>query len=612
MKKIKRHKIPLMNLSIFASSPTLRRLVTMLLLVSLLPALVIFASMYTISADLIQQEIQTHSRNALIDARSNVNDVIRQAEDVVLGMAIDSNVNALLSEDKLAVGSAGRASLRNLMESTLKINRSILNMIYIETPENTIYTFTVSMNTSPYDIGIFGTDYEQSVLQKHGALYWFDQIDGTYPEEQAQNNTEYIRCAAAIYDASGTRCLGILSLFVKASALENCLSDQYYTDQRQTLLLLDRENRIIASNKNVSEELAAELLTAQLDTGAEAISLCDTTYLFSTLDSESTGWQLVGLMPKSAVVKELSTTWRLLIPLLLLPFACVILAYFFAGNLLRNLTPMVDTMNEIKDGNLSVRAPSVHDSAFDLFGQTLNETLDKYHELVVFSGHQEALLTISRLKVLRGQLSPHFLYNILDSVNWMLLENGQYETSRIITDLGYILRYSINESSDTVPLHEEIDVIERYLSISQHRFESRLNYSIYVAPALADYQIPRFLLQPIVENAVIHGVEKSAACSTLTVRCYLSSGEVTIDISNDGPSIPPETKARILESFRHPDGASTHIGLRNVYERIQLFYGADYGLSLLDIEPQGTIIRLRLPLPRESKEVTPVEGICDR
>lgn len=605
MKKPDRHRKSAIHPSFFSNSPTLRQLLIILLLISTMPALTIYACMYSISSSLIQKEMQTHSRNSLIDARSNVTDVIRQAEDVVLGMAIDSNVNALLAEDDLAVGSASRSSLRNLMESTLKTNRSILNMIYMETPENTVYAFTVDKNISPYDIRILESEYEQRILQKKGALYWFGMDDSILSGVAAGGRREYVRCAAALYDASGTRCLGILSLFLKTSAFESCLSDPYDTDERQNILLLDRENRVIASNKAIRAELEDELFSAELESTAESITLCGTSYLLSVLDSENTGWRLVSLTPKTAVVQGLNSTWRLLVPLLLLPFICVLLAVLFSGSLVNRLAPIIDTMNEIKGGNLSIRAPSIHDSAFDLFVQTLNETLDKYHELVVFSGHQEALLTISRLKVLRGQLSPHFLYNILDSVNWMLLENGQYETSRIITDLGYILRYSIDETSDTVPLQEEIAVIERYLSISQHRFESRLNYSIYVAPVLSDYQIPRFLLQPIVENAVIHGVEKSAACSTLAVRCYASPSEVTIDISNDGPSIPPETKASILESFSHIDGASTHIGLKNVYERIQLFYGPEYGLSLLDMEPQGTIIRLLLPPPHGSKEVIP-------
>lgn len=599
MKKTRRPRSFPISLSTLFRSPTLRQLVFILLSISLIPALVIFFSMYSISSQLIQQEVQTHTRNTLVDARDNVNEVLRQTEDVAFGLAIDSNVNSLLTEDDLAIGSNRRASLRTLLESTLKTNRSILNMLFLETPENTVYTFTLAPKLSLHDICIIDSGYGQQVLQKGGAVYWFDLSNGVTGSPLAEDG--YIRCACAIYDASGRECLGILSLFVKTSALSGCLEGLNNPDQRQTILLLDQHNRIIASNQSVSEELAREIEAAQLS-GGEDITLCGTSYLFSSLDSENTGWKLVSLVSKSAAVEELHSTWRLTIPLLFLPFVCVILAYFFAGRLTRKLSPIVETMGEIKQGNLSVRTPPVNDNIFDLFGQTLNETLDQYHNLVVFSGHQEALLTITRLKLLRGQLSPHFLYNILDSINWMLLENGQYEISRIITDLGQILRYSINESSDTVPLREEIGIIERYLSVSQHRFESRLSYSIYVAPSLMDYQIPRFLLQPIVENAVIHGVEKTPAKSTLSIRCYASAEAVTIDISNDGPSIPPETKARILESFSQADGTSTHIGLKNVYQRIQLFYGTDYGLSLLDMEPQGSTIRLCLPPLPQSKE----------
>ena len=410
----------------------------------------------------------------------------------------------------------------------------------------------------------------------------------------SEAESKYIRCAAAMYDASNTRCIGIVSLFIRKTAIRACLDNQHI-DEHQTIIVLDQANRVVVSNKNLGSDLEQELLTADLSPSKDNVVLCGTQYLCSMLESEKTGWHLLSLTPRNLVVKELNATWRLLIPLLLLPFGCVMLAYFFSKRLIRSLMPMMKTMHEIQKGDLSVRVPSIDDSAFDLFGTSLNDTLDKYEELLKFASNQEALLTISRLKVLRGQLSPHFLYNILDSVNWMLLENEQYETSHIITDLGYILRYSINESSDTVPLHEEIEVIRRYLSISQKRFESRLNYSIHVVPELDNYKIPRFLLQPIVENAVIHGVEKQAASSTLEVRCYVEENRTIIDISNDGPSIPDEVKEKIKKSFHNQEVGSTHIGLKNVYERIQLYYGAEYGLSMLDMQPRGTVIRLTLP-----------------
>ena len=580
--------------SSYKTSFVLRQMAAVFLLVSILPALILYTAMYFISANLIEQNNQTHSNSVLTDIRGNIHDTFSMAEDVVLGLAINSSVNNMMEKDDLYVGSSDRSDLRELMEGTLKTNRSLLNMIYIETPENTVYAFTVNDNLSLGTLRLMGSDYEEQILKKSGALYWFTQKDENGMAGSDATESKYIRCAAAMYDASNTRCIGIVSLFVRKTAIRTCLDNQHI-DDHQMIVVLDQANRVITSNKNVSSELEQELLEAELSPSRDGIALCGTQYLLSVLDSEKTGWRLISLTPRSALMKELKLTWQLLVPLLILPFVCVALTNIFASRLLHNLKPMLETMDEIKDGNLTVRVPSIGDSTFDRFGTSLNETLDKYEELLKFASNQEALLTISRLKVLRGQLSPHFLYNILDSVNWMLLENEQYETSHIITDLGYILRYSINESSDTVPLYEEIEVIRRYLSISQKRFESRLNYSIHVVPELEHYKIPRFLLQPIVENAVIHGVEKQAASSTLDVRCYVDEEKTIIDISNDGPSIPEEMKGKIEKSFHNQQVGSTHIGLKNVYERIQLYYGAEYGLSMLDMEPQGTIIRLTLP-----------------
>lgn len=582
------------RVSSYLKSATLRQLVAMLLVVSILPAMLMFASMYAISTDIIQRENQDHASDVLTDICGKIDDLLSLGDDVVLGLAINSTVNALVEDDELSVGSGDRAHLRDLIESTLKINRNVLNMIYVETPRNTVYAFTVNDYASLQELRLFGTDYEKPVSVKNGALYWFTETDENGLGSQSGAQSRYVRCASAMYDAGGTRCIGIVSLFVKKTAIRDCLSNQH-TSEEQTILVLDQANRIVVSNANVSGELENAIFEADFDPEGNSVALGGVPYVYSTVTNEKTGWRLVSLMPRSAVVMELNSSWKLLIPLLLLPFICVLLAYFFAGKLVRRLRPMTKTLDDIKHGNLTVRVPSMGDLAFDVFGNSLNETLDKYQELLQFSNNQETLLTISRLKVLRGQLSPHFLYNILDSVNWMLLENEQYETSHIITDLGYILRYSVNESSDTVPLHEEIEVIRRYLSISQKRFESRLTYYIDVMPAVENYKIPRFLLQPIVENAVIHGVEKKADSSTLVVRCYLTQEGVTIDISNDGPSIPAEIKQKLLESFRTHEGTGTHIGLKNVHQRIQLYYGAQYGISMLDMQPHGTIIRLQLP-----------------
>lgn len=610
MKETKKNQLFFDNFFQLTNSPTLRRLIGMLILTGIIPSLIIFTAMYSISSVVIQGKIQEHSKNTLLDTSKYISEIVSQVEDISLSISINSNVNTLLSSSNLSIGCINRSSLRNIIENTLKMNRSLLNMSYIETASDIIYAYILTEDISPYDIRIIDSEYEQPVLQKNGSVYWFGVEDHTIPETAPQRHTNCIRCASAIYDANGTQCIGILSMLVRTSAFTSCLQKEE-TNSQQFLLLLDHENQLIASNKEVTSELNEALLSLDLSKTNTTISLLGTPYLINTLPSIRTGWSIVNLIPKSDVTQGIQASKKLLLPLLLIPFASILLVYFFVKRLSRDLTPMLQTISQIKKGNLSVRVPSVQDTAIDIFGQTLNEALDNYHQVMLVSGQQKELLTVARLKILRGQLSPHFLYNTLDSINWMLLENGQIEISRIISDLGYILRYSIDESSDTVPLQKEIEVIQRYLTICQNRFESRLNYSICVSPPLVTYEIPRFLLQPIVENAIIHGIEKTTDDSILAIRCYATSQEVFIDITNSGPSMTPCQKAEILNSFSMSNAGNKHIGLKNVYERIQLFYGPEYGLTLLDMEPHGTIVRLRLPLPRDNKEVTSDKRLCD-
>ncbi len=597
-----RNRHPIFDrLSRYLHSRLIRKLALMMVIIGSLPALLVYGTMYSVSTNQIQLEVRKNSQDSLKNIHSDVQDVLQTAEHVAMGLSIDDNFTSKLAEDNLAVGSLNRSTLRNLLESNLKTNRSVLNAIHIESLKNTVYAYNIADPVSPYNIRIFGSEYEEAVLAKKGALYWFSLTDSTFPQELQEARREYLRCAMAVYDTGSRECLGIVSIFVRTSALEDCLAGPWELAQEETVLLLDSENRRIVSSRPVSPELEEALQDTALSQEGSTISLRGREYLLSFMECSTTGWRLVSLIPRSAVTQELRPRAVLLLPLLLIPIACLLVSIFFMRWLLRTFTPLLRTMHEIQGGDLTVRAPEVEDSALDIIGQTLNNTLDKYQELVEVTGHQEALLTISRLKFLRSQLSPHFLYNTLDSVNWMLLDAGQFETSQIISDLGFILRYSLDETKDTVPLHEEIHVIQRYLSIVRNRFENRLRCAISVDPELADYPIPRFLLQPIVENAVVHGVERTAANSTLTIRCYVAEDTVRIDIANDGPSIPAETRRQLLESFRQPEEASTHIGLRNVYERIRLRFGSAYGLDILDLEPRGAMIRLRLP-PEPPKE----------
>lgn len=592
------------NLPLTLSSPMLRRLALLMAIISLIPSLLIFFITYIVGITVIQHNTRDEAYGRLLTAQYNVHETINDVENAVLSLAINDHFIPQLKND-LQVGTQERVEIRNFLEDSLSMNRLNLSTLYLETETDTVYTSLFNSPIPPASMRLYGSPVEEDILRRSGALLWL----GVEPQLAEWTTRSFgrdsIRCAAAIFDFSpSTDCLGILSLFVRTSAFQNDISYLNGNANNEVIVLLDQNRNFITSSRPIDSVLLQDLSEYSGDIlDQPSLVLSGQTYISTALQDKETGWYFLSLQSKDRVLLPMTskTTW-MLIPLALLPLLCLLSVHLFSTQLLTSISPLIDTLDQIKKGNLGIRSPKLNDTVLDLIVTALNETMDKYNELVKKSSHQETLLAISRLEILRGQLSPHFLYNTLDSVNWMLIENEQWEMSQIISNLGDLLRYSLKESSETVPLSDELNIIQRYLSICKNRFENRLHYHISVKDNLNTYQLPRFLLQPVVENAVIHGIEKCSESVNISILCYTEADRTIIDITNDGANIPQETKDQLETIFNRSYmnknyTGTTHIGLANVHERIQLFFGGMYGITLLDAFPHGVLVRITLPHP---------------
>lgn len=224
---------------------------------------------------------------------------------------------------------------------------------------------------------------------------------------------------------------------------------------------------------------------------------------------------------------------------------------------------------------------------------TVGLALD-YHrrlrEREVAASRLESQLVEARLNALRMQLQPHFLFNALNSVS-MLVRQGDGATAvRMVARLSDLLRYILDDVGHAiVPLRTEIDFVSRYLEIEQLRFRDRLNVSINVEDAVADSPVPGLLLQPLVENAVRHGVAARAAAGMIRLDARESNGRLEITLVDDGPGLPP--------GFDERDGSG--IGLGNTRARLEYTYGDSATLTIANAGDTGVIVQLRLPLQQE-------------
>lgn len=261
-------------------------------------------------------------------------------------------------------------------------------------------------------------------------------------------------------------------------------------------------------------------------------------------------------------------------------------------NITLGITNLVNYIGKVEKGELDFKIPMEKDDELGILTKSFSKMTNRLNTLV----NQTLKLEISEkeatLKALQAQISPHFLYNALDSINWQLIEKEDYETSEILGSLSEILRYSIDSKDRMVKVSEEFKQLENYLRIQKNRFEDRLDYEVIFDETLERYYIPKLLVQPLVENAVIYNVEKSFADITINVSCEDKDDHILISIEDNGIGIEQTKLEKLKEDLkRGVKDAKGHIGLLNVNNRIKLIYGNEYCLSI-ESSSKGTIITL--------------------
>ena len=208
----------------------------------------------------------------------------------------------------------------------------------------------------------------------------------------------------------------------------------------------------------------------------------------------------------------------------------------------------------------------------------------------------------SELDVLQSQINPHFLYNTLDSVVWMT-ENGRTQEAVVmLTALARFFRISLSKGSNIIPIGDEIEHARNYLTIQKMRYKNKFSADISVEPGVEKLYTIKLIIQPILENAIYHGMEYADGDGEIHIRAFREGETVVIEVEDNGPGMSEEIVEQLLKPTRDvsvPKAKGSGIGFRNVHQRIQLTFGSAYGLTIRSEPDNGTVVRICLPVLEE-------------
>src|SRR5699024_276035 len=205
----------------------------------------------------------------------------------------------------------------------------------------------------------------------------------------------------------------------------------------------------------------------------------------------------------------------------------------------------------------------------------------------------------SEFKTLQAQINPHFLYNTLDSINWAARVSGQKKISEIAESLGYLMRTAIDTRVSLISLEDELRIVSSYITIQSYRFEERLDFKMDVPESIRHTEIPKFVLQPLIENSIQYGLQKMVDKCEIQLQGRIVGDHVELTVTDNGPgmerAVLEDIGSETYETNETNESQGTGLGIRNIRDRIQLLFGDEYGLTIDSEENKGTKVCITIP-----------------
>lgn len=347
-----------------------------------------------------------------------------------------------------------------------------------------------------------------------------------------------------------------------------------------------------------------------------AIMNSDANYLIEKTDkgeiiytksrSDKTGWTVVGATYTAELIADnRQTQLRYLTVALLLLLAVIAVSYIISREIARPIRQLKTAMALVERGEFEkANVDMINNNEIGRLSQSFNRMTERIDSLLKENTREQKLKRKNEMRALQAQINPHFLYNTLDSIIWMSEVGRNEEVVLMTSALARLFRQSISNNKEQVSIREELEYVKNYLTIQRMRYKDKLDYIIDVEPEILNAQIIKFALQPLVENAIYHGLKYKDSKGLLSIRGYRREDRIVIEICDDGAGMDEAALAGIFETKPGKRSKTNGVGAANVQTRLKLYYGEGYGISYTSTLGKGTTAKVVIPAGEEDQHET--------
>jgi len=576
-----------------------KRLLLLFSIQILIPLLFMGTMLYRTSRDIIQSKSIDYTGDILKMVELRIEDFSNNVKVASQDMLYDRVIYDILAEDS-------RNKLSNLSsyEEVYAVNNILRKACLSREEIQSIALISNYQNYYTYDSNIGRASIEQLVpyekmkavaLEAGGEAVWFLDMD-----EQGEVKNLYI--TRSIYDISNYEEIGLMAILIRKEALEGVYGDLSTEFMQSIAIVSDAGEWIIGSGERTRR---LQETYDELDFKGENHSVDEERrILLSFKELENPNWRILAEISVDKLNEDLyafRTYFMIIIAATLLILS--VLSIFFAMDILTPIKRLVQGMKTMQESKTHDEIIIDRQDELGYLSQCFND-MSREIDILVNRVYKEQLTRKeAEIKTLQAQINPHFLFNTLESINWMARLNNVDEISEMVTALSALMEAGIGKGGPLVTIKEEIDFVDSYILIMKNRYGERLDFNKSIDSSLLGIKVPKLLLQPLVENAIYHGVDKFRKQGKIYLIIRKIDQRVEIEVLDNGQGMTEENIRELNknlnegnDAYLFSENSGMGIGLKNVNRRIKLFYGVEYGVRVESIYEEYMKVVVTIPV----------------
>lgn len=559
----------------------------------MVPILLISIISYTLYFSALQEKISTIHHNTTKKSATSIEFILNDVRQLSIDLFNDEALRKVLTYQNKNTNDL--LLMINNYEQKLGIlisSNKYVKSIYIETASRLPINPIGSNDAIPSAI-------REEATQLKGRYFWI-RNEVKYFYGSPVPTVSLVRLIRDVMDIQKE--IGILKINIDDETLTNIYRNQM-PDVSSEQLIIDPNGEIISSAsdtllfKENKAVITRTIASAKPSTAYFTLGQGKSQYLVSYYKLAETEWCLVSVVSMHDLLESARSPYNQILITIIISFSIYIIAMLiFIHKLLRPLNDVTQVMKEVENENFKVRLEIKGNDEISTLGNSFNRMSSRLDELL----HEVYLVNMrqkeAELRALQAQINPHFLYNTLDTIYWVSCMENAEETSFLVKALGKLFRLSLNRGHEQTTVAREVEHLENYLIIQKKRYDGVIDFEINIEPQVMECRVIKLILQPLVENAIFHGIEPKGELGKITVDVYLDGPYLCYRVADDGVGTDPQPIREIIQQELSVEEHSKHgIALKNVNDRIRLAFGNYYGIEFFSEIGKGTTVRVRQP-----------------